>query len=98
MKKAVRVILLLALLAAALLLFTGCLPGDGSNNPGHLAGLFSGVWHGWIAPFSLIYSLIDHKVGIYEVYNNGFAYNLGYYLAVISGFGGLAIFRKRHHD
>jgi len=77
------------------LCLTGCVPGDGTNSAGHLAGIFSGIWHGWIAPFSLIYSLFDDKVGIYEVYNNGFLYDLGFYMAVISGFGGLAFARKK---
>lgn len=74
---------------------TGCIPGDGANSPAHLAGFFSGVWHGWIAPFSLIYSIFNKNTGIYEIYNNGFLYNFGYYMAIISGFGGLAFSRKK---
>jgi len=77
--------------------FSGCVPGDGTNSPLNLAGIFSGVWHGWIAPFSLIYSLTNSNTGIYEIYNNGFAYNLGYYAAIISGFGGLALFRRKRN-
>ena len=95
MKKTTRTLLLSALLLIALFLFCGCFPGDGSNDPGDRAGFFSGIWHGWIAPFSLVYSLFNSKISIYEVYNNGFAYNLGYYIAVISGFGGIALSRKK---
>jgi len=74
---------------------SGCVPGDGTNSATHTAGFLSGIWHGWIAPFSLVYSIFNKDTGIYEVYNNGFSYNLGYYMAIISGFGGLAIFRKK---
>ena len=96
MKKTVRILLIVAVLAAALCLFTGCFPGDGVNTPNHLAGFFWGVWHGWIAPISLIYSLFNHNIGIYEVNNNGFLYNLGFYMAVISGPFGLSLSRKKH--
>ena len=47
------------------------------------AGFFTGIWHGWIAP---------------EANNTGFFYNLGFYMAIISGFGGLALFRRKHKD
>lgn len=74
---------------------SGCVPGDGTNSEVRPAGFFSGIWHGWIAPFSLIYSIFNKDVGIYEVYNSGFWYDLGYYMAIISGFGGLALSRRK---
>jgi len=92
MKKRIGFAFMLVLICVGI---SGCVPGDGTNSAGNLAGLFSGIWHGWIAPFSLVYSLFDNKVNIYEIYNNGFMYNLGFYAAVISGFGGLALFRKK---
>jgi hypothetical protein len=78
-----------------LLALSGCVPGDGANSAGRPAGFFSGIWHGWIAPVSLVYSIFNHDIGIYEVYNTGFWYDLGYYMAIISGFGGLALSRKK---
>lgn len=92
MKK--NVLLLITMLLFCIML-AGCVPGDGTNSSTHLAGFFSGVWHGWIAPFSLIYSFFNSNVSIYEVYNNGFMYDLGFYMAVISGFGGIALSRKK---
>jgi hypothetical protein len=83
------------LLVLLLVVLSGCVPGDGSNSEIKPAGFFSGIWHGWIAPFSLIYSIFNKNVGIYEVYNVGFWYNLGFYMAIISGFGGLAFSRRR---
>jgi len=87
---------LLLMLFLLLLLMTACAPGDGANTPSNPAGFFSGVWHGWIAPITLVISLFNKQITIYEVNNIGFWYNLGYYMAIISGFGGLALSRKRH--
>jgi len=91
----IKKIVLLFLIIILLCLLFGCVPGDGANSAVETAGFFSGIWHGWIAPVSLIWSIFNNKIGIYEVYNNGFLYNLGYYMAIISGFGGLALFRRK---
>lgn len=76
------------------LLFTGCVPGDGSYSSSNPAGFFWGVWHGWIAPISLIYGLFNDSIRVYEVINTGWWYDFGFYIAIISGFGGLSFFRK----
>lgn len=57
-----------------------------------------GIWHGWIAPFALILEIFNSDIRIYEAYNRGFLYDLGYYIAVISGFGSIALFRRKHRD
>ena len=88
-------IVLICLLAASLLLLTGCIPGGGANTQADPAGFFWGIWHGWIAPVSLVFSFFNDYNSIYEVYNTGFTYNLGFYIAVISGFGGLSLFRRK---
>ena len=87
-------ILLVLMMVLLLLLMTSCAPGDGTNSVEHPAGFFSGVWHGWIAPITLVISIFNHNISIYEVNNIGFWYNFGYYMAIISGFGGLALSRK----
>lgn len=46
------------------------------------ANFFDGIWHGFIAPITLIWSLLDAQVTIYEVNNNGFWYNLGFLISV----------------
>jgi len=76
------------------LIFTGCFPGGGSFSPADPAGFFSGIWHGWIAPLSLIVGIFSDRVTLYETYNTGWWYDLGFYMAVISGFGGIALSRK----
>lgn len=78
-----------------LVLLTGCIPGDGTASVNQTAGFFWGIWHGWLAPLSLIISIFDHNIRIYEVFNSGFWYDFGYYMAIIAGFGGLSLARKK---
>ncbi len=96
--KVTKKLFLLVIIFLFCLFLAACVPGDGTNGPTDRAGFFSGIWHGWIAPFSLIYSLFNDSVSIYEIYNKGFTYDLGYYMAIISGFGGLALSRKKNKD
>ncbi len=91
-RKILLAALMLVILAA---LLSSCAPGDGANTADNPAGFFTGIWHGWIAPVTLVISLFNKNIGIYEVNNVGFWYNLGYYMAIISGFGGLALSRKK---
>lgn len=86
------------LLVMMMVLLTACAPGDGTNSAENPAGFFSGVWHGWIAPVTLVVSLFNSRISIYEVNNIGFWYNFGFYMAVISGFGGLALSRRRSRN
>lgn len=71
------------------------MPGDGSYVDAHYANFISGVWHGWIAPFSLIGGFFNPSIRVYEPYNTGWWYDFGFYIAIISGFGGLSLSRKR---
>jgi hypothetical protein len=98
MKTKFKILILLCIGIFTILLLTGCVPGDGANTSEHLAGFFMGIWHGWIAPISLIGSIFNDNIGIYEIYNKGFWYDLGYYMAIISGFGGLALSRRKSKD
>jgi hypothetical protein len=85
--------LLLCLIAA--LAVAGCFPGGGTYSFGEPAGFFSGVWHGWIAPISLIVGIFKEDVRIYESFNTGWWYDFGFYIAVIAGFGGVALSRRK---
>lgn len=60
------------------------------------AGFFSGVWHGWIAPVALIWHIFNDEVRIYETNNTGIWYDVGFYIAVISGFGSIGLKRGRN--
>ena len=79
-----------------LLPLTACFPGDGSCTQADPAGFFSGIWHGWIAPLSLVGELFfRNTIRVYELHNTGWWYDFGYYMAIISGFGGLSFLRGR---
>jgi hypothetical protein len=90
-----RPVLVLTLTATAIVTLSGCFPGGSSYSPTEPAGFFSGVWHGWIAPLSLIVGLFKDGIRIYEPFNTGWWYDFGFYIAVISGFGGISLFRNR---
>ncbi len=48
-----------------------------------------------MAPISLIASIFNKDINIYAASNTGWPYDFGFYIAVISGFGGLSLFRKK---
>ena len=92
MKKSILLILLILL---SLLALSACAPGDGAATADKPAGFLWGIWHGWIAPIALVIGIFNKNIRIYEAYNTGWWYDFGYYMAIISGFGGLSLARKR---
>ena len=95
MNKLKKIALLVALCTLPLLL-TGCLPGIAEYTPEAPAGFFNGIWHGWCAPITLIMEMFGSDVHLFAEYTTGLSYELGFYMAVISGFGGLALTRRKH--
>lgn len=93
-----RTLLLSVLLVFVVLTLVGCLPGDGRNTEANPAGFFWGVWHGWVAPISLIGGIFNKNLRVYEVFNTGWWYDFGFYIAIISGFGGVSLFRRKKND
>ncbi len=91
-------ILCLIVILVIMLTITGCIPGDGRASLEKPAGFLMGIWHGWIAPFSLIVGIFNHKIRVYEVYNRGWWYDLGFYIALLGGFGGLSIVRRKRDE
>lgn len=96
MKK--RIVLICFVAVSVSLILTGCIPGDGTYTPDDPAGFFWGVWHGWMAPISLIVGLFQDNIRVYETVNTGWWYDFGFYIAVISGFGGLSLSRKKRAE
>ncbi|MBR8537094.1 hypothetical protein KDU71_16090 [Carboxylicivirga sediminis] len=78
-----------------LLLLNSCLPGGGNYAPDSPAGFFTGIWHGWIAPISLILGLFNKDITIYESFNTGWWYDFGFYISIIAGFGSIRLLRKK---
>lgn len=90
---AVGLVLVIALMSLS------CAPGnerwDQEINPGSKAGFWVGAWHGLIIIITFIVSLFTEKVGLYEVSNTGWPYNLGFIIGLCISIGG-GIRAKRH--
>lgn len=61
---------------------------DVPDADGDTAGFFLGLWHGLIAPVTLIISLFTDTVNVYEVHNTGNWYDVGFVFAIVSFVGG----------
>ena len=93
--KGYRIAIPLLIAVLLLLTLTGCAPGDGKNTDTDPAGFFWGIWHGWISLISLIVGLFNHTIRVYEVHNTGWWYDLGFFLGITSGFGGLSLTHRK---
>jgi hypothetical protein len=86
----------LTLLVLVLLLtniLVGCAAGHNeykgtANEHDLVAGFWSGLWQGFIAPIMFVASLFKSNLNIYEVHNNGAWYNFGYLFGLACFFGG----------
>jgi uncharacterized spore protein YtfJ len=86
-------LLVLGILVLALMVMAGCAPGpnelaNSADEEGKVAGFWQGLWHGVIAPITLIVSLFSDGVHMYEVRNNGGWYNFGFLLGTLVIWGG----------
>lgn len=92
---------LLVLLLVLLMLSQACAPGANrlagtADAEGRVAGFWSGLWHGLIAPVTFIISVFSSKVALYEVHNSGGWYDFGFVLgAGLFLSGGILGRRKR---
>ena len=84
--------LALGLILVVALMFLSCAPGndrwDQEINPGHMAGFWTGIWHGLIIIITFIVSLFTNEVGLYEINNTGWPYNLGFLIGLLISIGG----------
>lgn len=85
--------LALVAMAMVLLLVVSCTPGPNTlekvpNEEGEVAGFWWGLWHGIIAPVTLVISLFNDNVHMYEVHNSGPLYNVGFLLGMVIIWGG----------
>jgi len=93
----------LLLIVIVALFFMSCAPGNDewnpAINPGNEAGFWAGMWHGAIIIVTFIVSLFTNDVGLYEVNNTGWPYNLGFIIGLNISIGGMFSGgkRKRRH-
>ncbi len=85
----------LLMITSFLFILSGCAPGSGASTTEIPAGFFSGIWHGWIAPITLIWGLFNESIRVYEPINTGWWYDFGFYIAIIGGFGSISFFRRQ---
>jgi len=88
-----KVFILGILVIVLLSSFMGCAAGpnelENEEKPeGDVAGFFQGLWHGIISLVTLIISLFNENVSVYEVYNNGGWYDFGFILGMMIIYGG----------
>ena len=60
-------------------------PNPMINQPdglGRVARAGAGLWHGIIAPVTLVFSFFNSEIHMYEVHNAGSEYDLGFLLGV----------------
>ncbi|MBA7599741.1 hypothetical protein ES703_06780 [subsurface metagenome] len=86
-----RYVAIIVILVVALMLLN-CAPGnerwDQDINYGDKAGFWVGIWHGLIIVITFIVSLFTKEVGIYEINNTGWPYNLGFLIGLLFSVGG----------
>jgi hypothetical protein len=51
-----------------------------TDQNGRVAGILLGIWHGLISPVTMVLSFVNPEIQMYEVYNDGNEYNLGFLL------------------
>lgn len=77
------------IIIAASVALTACAAGANPlSEAAAPAGFWLGLWHGMIAPVTLLISTFSDSVSLYEVRNNGGWYDLGFVLGIGCSFGG----------
>jgi len=88
----------IALVVVAVLAF-GCAPGNDrwgqKKPPPSTAGFWAGMWHGFIIVVTFIVSLFTDDVGLYEINNRGWQYDLGFIFGIFISMGWVARIGKR---
>jgi hypothetical protein len=85
-RKTSATLALLTLVAFAVVL-TACAAGDPRFTVDTPAGFWLGLWHGAIAPATLVIGVFDDGVGMYELHNTGGWYDFGFLVGATSIWG-----------
>ncbi len=100
MKKFIPLFVLIGLAVLAVAIYITVyhvgMPTRNVDLSGAPANFWLGLWQGLIVCLSFIASWFDNNIVLYQVYNDGFWYNLGYIIALfVSVGGGGGAFRAR---
>jgi hypothetical protein len=87
--------LTVSLALGAMLILTACAAGDSRYTIETPAGFWHGLWHGIISVIAFVISLFNDRVEVYERFNNGAWYDLGFLLGILSFWGGGSHANKR---
>jgi hypothetical protein len=68
---------------AALLLLAACAKQIPEAVDPAGAGFLLGLWQGFIFPIAFLLGLIIPEIAVYAVPNNGWPYDLGYFLGIV---------------
>jgi len=68
---------------------------DQPDASGRVARSVAGLWHGFIAPATLVISFFDSNVRMYEVHNAGSEYDLGFMLGLVVTFSFFGFLLRR---
>ncbi len=81
---------------AVLLLLSACASqiDAGVATGGDVPGFWTGLWHGFIFPWSFIGSLFKPEIAVYAVPNTGGWYDFGFFLGITVLGGGSAFGSK----
>ena len=79
--------IVLGLIFVFFLVALSCAPGNERWSFAHKAGFWAGLWHGFILIITFIISLFTSEVGIYEINNTGWPYNLGFLIGLCFSIG-----------
>jgi hypothetical protein len=91
-----------ALVLFVVFISLSCAPGNYRWDPNvqgsKPANFWAGLWHGIIVVITFIVGLFTKEVGLYEVNNVGWAYNLGFILGLFMSIGGGLKIRKKRKE
>lgn len=85
----------LFLMALLVILISACAAGDPRFSQDTPAGFWWGIWHGIISVVSLIVHVFNENVLVYERYNSGGWYDLGFLIGAICVWGGGSHVKKK---
>jgi hypothetical protein len=94
-----RKVIVIATLLIVIMLTSACVPMDGTYTEDNPAGFWWGLWHGMIWFITFFMGVFTGgRYTIYEAFNTGWGYNLGFLIGIGVIFGGSSATVRRESD